>query len=128
MHTDSNSETSDNQSNGSSIQPQRYGPISPITTPANTTNNQLMTSMNEFPTSPMEFMNENNNDTAEGNSYSRSNLYLKDSSINNNNHPSDWSISSEGDQLHLFHFFSFTTNIQFQNYNRGVCDNIYFAT
>ena len=41
MQTDNNSENSDNQSNGSSTQPQRYGPISPITTPANVTNNQL---------------------------------------------------------------------------------------
>ena len=70
MQTDSNSENSDNQSNGSSSQPQRYGSISPITTHANVTNNRLMTSMNDFPPSPMEFMNENNNDTAEGNSYS----------------------------------------------------------
>ena len=97
MQTDNNSENSDNQSNGSSTRTPRYGSISPITTPANITNNQLLTSMNEFPPSPMEFRNENNNDTANGNSYSRSNLYFTEN-INNINTPSDWRISSEGDQ------------------------------
>ena len=48
MQTDSNSENLDIQSTCSSTQSRRFGPISPITTPANITNNQYMTSLKKF--------------------------------------------------------------------------------